>query len=150
MSTEIPVSPPSLSPSVPRRPRAERLDALYKRIVQLLGRRKRFAAPAYTAGDLAAELGVAPADVSAAVARGSGGNFCSLLSGLRLAEARRLLRDPRYAALTAEEVGLMAGFASRQAFYKAFVRRVGTTPARYRREEAAAEPQERKSICQKP
>ena len=40
---------------------------------------------------------------------------------------------------TVEEVGLMAGFSSRQAFYLAFSRRYQVTPLAYRREAHAAQ-----------
>ena len=43
-----------------------------------------------------------------------------------------LFRSPRYDEYTAEEIGLMVGFSSRQCFYTAFKRFYGMTPRHYR------------------
>ena len=48
--------------------------------------------PTLCIGDLAAMLGVGPRTLSAVLKREGGGNFCTFISDLRLAEAERLLR----------------------------------------------------------
>ena len=91
------------------------------------------ARPKLSIGDVAAMLGVGPRTLSAVLKREGGGNFCSFISDLRLAEAARLLRLHRYARFSAEQIGLMAGFASRQSFYPHFKSKYGCTPIEYRR-----------------
>ena len=91
------------------------------------------ARPKLSIGDVAAMLGVGPRTLSAVLKREGNGNFCSFVSDLRLAEAARLLRLHRYARFSAEQIGLMAGFASRQSFYPHFKSKYGCTPIEYRR-----------------
>ena len=90
------------------------------------------ARPTLCIGEVAAMLGVGPRTLSAVLKREGGGNFCSFISDLRLAEAERLLRLHRYARFSAEQIGLMAGFASRQSFYPHFKEKYGCTPIEYR------------------
>lgn len=90
------------------------------------------ARPTLCIGDVAAMLGVGPRTLSAVLKREVGGNFCSFISDLRLAEAERLLRLRRYARFSAEQIGLMVGFASRQSFYPHFKEKYGCTPIEYR------------------
>ena len=90
------------------------------------------ARPTLCVGDVAAMLGVGPRTLSAVLKREGCGNFCSFVSDLRLAEAARLLRLHRYARFSAEQIGLMAGFASRQSFYPHFKEKYGCTPIEYR------------------
>ena len=91
------------------------------------------ARPTLCIGDVAAMLGVGSRTLSAVLKREGGGNFCSFISDLRLAEAERLLRLHRYARFSAEQIGLMVGFASRQSFYPHFKSKYGCTPIEYRR-----------------
>ena len=95
--------------------------------------REVLARPQLSIGDVAAMLGVGPRTLSAVLKREGGGNFCTFVSDLRLAEAERLLRLRRYARFSAEQIGLMVGFASRQSFYPHFKSKYGCTPIEYRR-----------------
>ena len=90
------------------------------------------ARPTLCIGDVAAMLGVGPRTLSAVLKREGCGNFRSFVSDLRLAEAERLLRLHRYARFSAEQIGLMVGFASRQSFYPHFKEKYGCTPIEYR------------------
>ena len=90
------------------------------------------ARPTLCIGDVASLLGVGPRTLSAVLKREGCGNFRSFVSDLRLAEAARLLRLHRYARFSAEQIGLMAGFASRQSFYPHFKEKYGCTPIEYR------------------
>lgn len=94
--------------------------------------KEMLARPKLSIGDVAAMLGVGPRTLSAVLKREGCGNFCSFVSDLRLAEAARLLRLHRYARFSAEQIGLMAGFASRQSFYPHFKEKYGCTPIEYR------------------
>ena len=103
-----------------------------EQIKDVLGK-EVLARPKLSIGDVAAMLGVGPRTLSAVLKREGCGNFCSFVSDLRLAEAARLLRLHRYARFSAEQIGLMAGFASRQSFYPHFKSKYGCTPIEYRR-----------------
>lgn len=111
---------------------ADRADRVYVEVLHLLQVKKLYREPGITARRIAEMMGEDYRAISAALAIQSGENFLTLLSRLRIREACRLLRDPKFSNWSAEEIGLRSGFASRQAFYLAFNRVVGTTPKKYR------------------
>lgn len=111
---------------------ADRADRVYVEVLHLLQVKKLYREPGITARKLAEMMGEDHRAISAALAIQSGENFLSLLSRLRVREACRLLRDPKFAEWSAEEIGLRSGFASRQAFYLAFNRIMNCTPRQYR------------------
>lgn len=119
--------------------KAERSDRLYLQVLQHLLTGHRYRDPHYTATRLAADLQTNTRYISAAVANSTGDNFNALVNSLRVRDACRMLSQARFDRYTVEEVGLMAGFSSRQAFYLAFSRRYQVTPLAYRREAHAAQ-----------
>lgn len=119
-------------PAYRTRLKSERADELYVRILAQLTQGRRYRNPDYTAAQLARELGTNSRYISATVALRTGSNYSALVNGFRLRDARHMLRSARYAHLSAEEIGLLAGFASRQSFYAAFRRTYGITPRTYR------------------
>ena len=110
----------------------ERSARIHVGVLQLLQVQKLYRDPEITAKKIAEMLGEDFRAISAALAIETGDNFLTLLSRLRIREACRLLKDPKYDTWTAEEIGLRAGFASRQAFYLAFNRIMKMTPRQYR------------------
>lgn len=115
---------------------ADRADRIYVEILNLLQVKKLYREPGITARQLADMMGEDHRAISAALAIQSGENFLTLLGRLRVREACRLLKDPKFAAWSAEEIGLRSGFASRQAFYLAFNRIMGMTPRQFRLQNA--------------
>jgi len=119
-------------PAYYKKIKSDRVDALYVSILQKLTREKLYRDPTYTATRLAAELGTNTRYISASVALSTGGNYAALVNGLRLRDACKMLRAAKYSHLNVEEVGMLAGFASRQSFYQTFRRRYSCTPLEYR------------------
>lgn len=119
-------------PAYHSRMKAEHTDELYVKILQKLSVGRLYRDPSYTARQLAEDLGTNTRYISTAVAVHSGNNYNALVNSLRLRDACRMLRSPRYANYTAEEIGLTVGFSSRQAFYLAFSRAHNITPREYR------------------
>lgn len=107
-------------------------DELYVRILAHLTKNKLYRDPTYTTRQLAKDLNTNMRYISAAVGNNSGNNYSNLVNSFRLRDACHMLRSSRYARFTAEEIGLLSGFASRQAFYKAFSRVYDMTPRAYR------------------
>ncbi|MFR1987482.1 MAG: helix-turn-helix domain-containing protein [Prevotellamassilia sp.] len=70
--------------------------------------------------------------IASAVAISTGNNYNALVNHLRLRDACRMMQSDRYNHMTVEEIGLLAGFSSRQAFYLAFHRLYKETPREYR------------------
>lgn len=58
--------------------------------------------------------------------------FSHELSGVRLASAKRMLGDPRYARVQLAEIAAMTGFATPEVFTRHFKSREGVTPRTYR------------------
>lgn len=126
---------PQASPREPvyrNRIKPDRAYALYVRILEKLTKEKLYRDPNYTTAQLARDLETNTRYISAAVAICTGNNYAALVNGLRLRDACKMLRSPKSANLTAEEIGLLSGFASRQAFYLAFSRVYSCTPREYR------------------
>jgi AraC-like DNA-binding protein len=59
-------------------------------------------------------------------------NFRAYVNSLRIAEAKRLLRDPAEARTSIEAIAQLVGFRSRSSFYAAFQAQVGMSPQDYR------------------
>lgn len=136
--------PTAPQPSVPEpayrsRLKADRAYALYVRLLEKLTKEKLYRDPKYTAAQLARDLQTNTRYISAAVAVCTGKNYAALVNGLRLRDACKMLRSPKSAHLSAEEIGLLSGFSSRQAFYLAFARVFSCTPRNYRLQHVAKE-----------
>lgn len=128
------------APAYYRKLRPERARALYRRIVKQLTSERRYRNIDYSARQLAEDLETNTRYVAAAIALCTGNNYSTLVNSLRVRYACRLLGslDPRVQSMTIEEIGMLSGFASRQAFYKAFHRIYALTPQAYRRQATAA------------
>lgn len=120
------------TPAYHAKVKADKADKIYVDILAHLIEGKRYRDPNYSAAQLAADLGTDKRYLAAAIALGSGDNYNTLVNGFRLRDACKMLRSAHYANMTAEEIGLMAGFSSRQAFYLAFKKAYDTTPRQYR------------------
>lgn len=105
---------------------------IYVRLLQILNEDRLFLKPDVSAITMAERLGCAQRHISAALHVNTGNNFSHLLNTLRVREACRRLRSHRYSKKSIEEIGFACGYKSRQAFYVAFMRHVGMTPAEWR------------------
>lgn len=108
------------------------MDALKDRILQQLVVKKKYKDPLYTARKLAGDLGTNTRYVSAVIRVHFHCNYTSLVNRYRVNEAQTMLTDSRYADLSIEEIGRIAGFAHRQSFHTAFVKFAGMAPKPYR------------------
>lgn len=111
----------------------ERQERLYANLVSLLKLRRRYRGNDCSLPAMAAALGVSPRTLTQVVKVCTKSNFNGLVNSLRLQDACAMLSSSRYERNTIEEIALLTGFQSRQAFYLAFHRLYGCTPAAYRR-----------------
>ena len=114
---------------------ADRASRVYVQVLEQLKVKKLYRERGITARQIAEIIDEDPRAISAALAIETGDNFFALINQLRVREACRLLRDPKFAEWSAEEIGLRSGFSSRQSFYTAFNLYVGVTPKKYRKQE---------------
>ncbi|RWO99633.1 MAG: AraC family transcriptional regulator [Mesorhizobium sp.] len=102
--------------------RAARLKAVKADIVSNLGYHD------LTVGAVALRQGVTPRCVQK-LFETEGRTFSSFVLDQRLARARRLLSDPRYADWTISSIAFEAGFGDLSYFHRAFRRLYGATPS---------------------
>lgn len=77
-------------------------------------------------------IGAESRALSAALAALRQQSFPEYLQAQRVEAAKRLLADPAEARTSMEAIGLLSGFGSRSAFYKAFRDHTGLSPAAWR------------------
>ncbi len=109
--------------------------ALADRVKSCLDHEKMHTDPNLTVAKLAARLGVPPYQLSRAVNAVFGKSFPELLNEYRIAESTGLLLQPDYDYLSIEGIAGESGFNSLSAFYAAFKKINGTTPAEWRRQQ---------------
>ncbi|MBO5698981.1 MAG: AraC family transcriptional regulator [Bacteroidaceae bacterium] len=111
---------------------AERAAAIYAEIIKKLKKEKLYRDPKYTASKLAKDLQTNTRYIAASVLTSTGDNFSTLVNSLRLHDACKMLSSKKHEQLSAEEIGLLSGFSSRQSFYRAFEKVYNITPRQYR------------------
>ena len=104
----------------------------YSRIHALLANDKPHLLPNLTAEMLADRLGWGPERLTAALRHGGGVNFFDAINAARVREVQRLARNPENARVSLLVLAHQAGFGSKTAFYDAFRRHAGCTPAVWR------------------
>ncbi len=119
-------------PSTMPRLSKKRATEIFAEIRKKLGGEKRYKDGGYSAAQLARELALDKRIISAAIAMKTGDNYNALVNAYRLEEAKKMLVSAAFEDYTTEEIGLHAGFASRQAFYHVFSKVTGCTPRQYR------------------
>lgn len=112
--------------------RAELVDELYEKILNVFVVQKKYRDPDYSAKKLAEELNTNTRYISAVVNIRFNQNYSSLVNEYRIKDAQYLLVDKRYMDKTMEEISAMVGFANRQSFYAAFYKIMNMTPRAYR------------------
>ncbi|MEZ5960393.1 MAG: helix-turn-helix transcriptional regulator [Hyphomonadaceae bacterium] len=90
--------------------------------------------PDLGAAEVANAIGTTSEALLKAIAGERGLSLKEYLLEQRVTLAKRLLLDPQEARTSMEAIGLLAGFGSRSAFYKAFREQTGASPAAYRAE----------------
>ncbi len=110
----------------------ERAGPFLRRLHQALDDKRLYLQPDLTLDALAQHLAMPRGRLSALINQHCGVSFLQLVNQRRVAEAERLLGSPEGEHLTVEAIAGRAGFGSRSAFYDAFKRHTGQTPAAFR------------------
>lgn len=109
---------------------SKRSKQLFTQIHNTLKKKKLYRDPNFTAQQLSELLSINTRYIAAVVQLNTNDNFSNLLNSFRLADAERMLRTN--SEFSAEEIGLMSGFGSRQSFYRVFLKKYGVTPRQFR------------------
>lgn len=117
----------------PEAPGADAAPAEYlrwtERLEQLMRAERPYLEPDLSLAELAGRLGTNPALLSRVINSGFGQNFNDFVNGYRVAEAERLLGEPRYQHYTLLAIALESGFNSKSTFNRVFKKLKGETPS---------------------
>jgi AraC-like DNA-binding protein len=104
-------------------------NALASQLKKLLSDKKLYKNPDLKISDVANQLNIPVHQLSQLLNDNIGKNFPSIINEYRILEAKEmLLQNDKY---TLEAIGYECGFKSKSAFYTAFKKHVGLTPAKY-------------------
>ncbi len=110
-----------------------RLAEYRRRLLHLMRTHRPFLQPDLTLPGLATALGCSINHLSQVINSGLGMSFFDFVNGYRIAHARDLLASPAYRDRRILNIAFAAGFNSSSAFYTAFRKHTGRSPAEYRR-----------------
>jgi len=113
-------------------PDPRRFEKIVHDITHLMEKDRLYQESELTLQELADKLDLPAYQVSLALNEGMRKNFYDLVNGYRVAEAKRLLLDPKNASFTILSVGYEAGFNSKSTFHTVFKKFTGATPTEYR------------------
>lgn len=92
---------------------------------------KPYLNPDITLKNLAELIGEHPHILSQVINENFDRNYYEFINSYRVEEAKRILKEPEYKNYTLTAIGFEAGFNSKSAFYTAFKKNTGVTPAKY-------------------
>ena len=110
------------------------LSIIQTGIYQKIVIERKFQDKDFTAEKLADDLGGDKRYISATLGKMYNTKYNNFVYRHRVAFAVALLTDKQHHDMNVEDIGLMAGFASRQSFYNAFKKIMGMTPMKYRQQ----------------
>lgn len=111
---------------------ARQLDAYKARLAEVMTTQQAFLQPDLTLPRLADLVGCSVNHLSQVINSGFGTSFFDYLNLHRVEYARELLMQPDGQGQAILNIAYSVGFNSNSAFYAAFKKHVGQTPARYR------------------
>ena len=112
---------------------SERLIKHKNRLQQIMQSEQLYLRYGLTLPELAKAVGCSVNHLSQVINSGFGSNFFDYLNRLRINYAKQLLENRQGRADSVLDIAFTAGFNSNSAFYAAFKKHVGQTPAQYRR-----------------
>lgn len=111
----------------------EQLDEYKRRLEYIMQSQQAFLSPDLTLPMLAEAVGCSVNHLSQVINAGFGMSFFDYLNQYRIEHARELLTELEGRNGAVLNIAFTVGFNSNSAFYAAFKKRVGQTPAQYRR-----------------
>lgn len=87
-------------------------------------------------GDIAQRIDMSAGYISKIIKKMANKNFPSWINEFRVEEVKSMFRDDDFNHYTTLSIGLEAGFKSKSAFYAAFKKMTGETPAKFRKKKS--------------
>jgi len=111
----------------------ERSDTYLQRLLDLMNTEKPYLDSDLTLQKLAKALSISPHHLSQTINEQLNQNFFDFINSYRIAEAKRMLRDPAKQHYSILAVSEETGFNSKSAFNSAFKKHVNMTPSEFRK-----------------
>ncbi|MEM9528274.1 MAG: AraC family transcriptional regulator, partial [Bacteroidota bacterium] len=108
-------------------------QANMQRVESLMQEEKVFLDPKLSLVKLSQRLGISRKVLSQSINQMTASNYSKYVAGLRVAEAKRLLRSPDHQHLKIAAIGHASGFNSLSSFNATFKDLTGITPLRYQK-----------------
>jgi len=115
-----------------KKPLPDDLDrAIFNQINDQIISLSLFRKPRLSLHDIALHTGLNIRDISAAINKGSGVNFCEYINRLRVTEVKKYLSTHGTKKYSLLEIATNSGFNSKSSFNAAFKNEVGLTPTQF-------------------
>lgn len=137
ITTASPNSPPeSCNNAAPRTIAYSKFDVQFKRLMNetMIYKQKNISLP-----EISRLLGTNPNYLSGYINSQFNVNFTSYINTQRIQEACRILTEDQSHKLSMDQVAELSGFSSRRAFYDAFKKTTGHTPANYKKNSSSTQ-----------
>jgi len=108
-------------------------EQIYQQLVTVMAEKKLYLDDTLNLGTLANELRITTHQLSQTINQMAQRNFFDFVNGYRIDSAQEKLRNKKNGHLSVSVIGEQVGFKSKSAFYAAFKKHVGCTPAEYRK-----------------
>ncbi|GAA0196531.1 hypothetical protein GCM10009122_61220 [Fulvivirga kasyanovii] len=106
----------------------------FTQMIRLFEEENIYRNPNLSRADIAERLGISVGYLSQIINEQSDKNIPDYLNYYRVEEVKKMLLDPDFDQYSLLAIGFEAGFNSKTAFYTAFKKETGTTPANFKKE----------------
>lgn len=100
-------------------------------LVRYMQAQEPYLQPQLRIKELADQTGIASHHLSQVINESFHQNFYEFVNAYRVEAAKKMLKDPKYKKYTYTAIGFEVGFNSKSAFYSAFKKHTGITPAKF-------------------
>lgn len=108
-------------------------DKLFESIKEIFETKKLYKNPELKMTDVASQLGTNRTYISKIIHSRTNLNFCDFVNDYRVKHAEELLSSHKESFLSIEDIAFESGFSGNSSFYRAFVKKNGIPPGRYRK-----------------
>lgn len=108
------------------------MEKIQAKVLQVLKEHQLYLDEEFTLAKLASQTGESAQKLSETLNRQMQQSFYELINSHRIAQAKKMLRDPAFEKLSIEGIAFDCGFKSKSTFFKLFKKETGLTPNQYK------------------